>query len=719
VSNDIATLGLAVDSRPVTTAKDELNKLVPAAKSAADAAEKLKQSTKAAGDELDKFGKAAQDATDKASGKGSGGKGGFEKGAKDAKDLATGTGLARHEMVNLSRQLQDVGVSLVSGQSPFTVLAQQGAQIADIFGSSKTGTVGGAFRQIVNFVGPMRLVALGVAGIATAGYMVSSALTTTLKTLDDVARTAGTTLGAIKGLQDNASIKGNIVGDDFQKGMAKFAQDVYEAKNNMGQLAEFLRANGQSAKTFEDAIAKVAELIKNARDDNERLVLLQRAGLPATMDWVRWLSQGGDAIRKAIQNGDEFNNGPAASMVKRAREFDEAWNSAVTNISNKFKGWLLDLDAATFSAIDKFKALAANTWGGGGDAPKRIAVTGGSTAPAPTATVDPEVIKRNISLQQQQLGVYGSTLTALEAVRQVELQVQQARLSGVSLDQKRIDVLKQLAAEQQIGVTSIKAQTDAMKIDAATVGMSASAATEYAAKQNALNEARRAGRELTPENIAQITREAAALGQAAAQADLLRSAYTGLVQGPLQTFTSAIANGATAWDAFKKAGQSALNSIASKLADIAAQNLWKSAFGGGGGGFNLGSLFGLGGGGGSPVMSGTGLGAGTGGLSFPMFADGTNSAPGGWSVVGENGPELMNVPRGAQILPNGVSPPNGGGGGTVDVRVSVDNDGNLKAYVAKVSRQEASSTVSGALASPGFVDRVSAASTKARMRRLG
>jgi lambda family phage tail tape measure protein len=38
----------------------------------------------------------------------------------------------------------------------------------------------------------------------------------------------------------------------------------------------------------------------------------------------------------------------------------------------------------------------------------------------------------------------------------------------------------------------------------------------------------------------------------------------------------------------------------------------------------------------------------------PAFASGTNSAPGGWSIVGENGPELVNLPRGAQVVPNEV-----------------------------------------------------------------
>ena len=371
--SDIATLGIAIDSRNVISATKALNDLTASAKPAATAAASLEKATANA--------------------------------SKGAQQLAQGTGLARHEMVNLSRQVTDVGVSLASGQSPFMVMVQQGAQVADIFSSSKTATVGGALKQIVGYVGPLRLVGLGVAGIATAGFMASTALTSTLKMLDDVSRTAGTSLGAMKGLQTAASLKG-IGGDEFLKGMAKFGDDVYRAKSGMGELAEFLRANGTSAKTFEDAIAKVAELIKNAKDDQQRLQLLQQAGLPATMDWVRLMSLGGDAIRVAIKAGEEFD-GPAGKMVQRAREFDDAWNKAVTSVSNTFKGWLLSLDTATFAAIDKFKLLASNTWGGGADAPKRIEVTGGTTAAKPAATVDKNEITANIARAQPRLGLFG------------------------------------------------------------------------------------------------------------------------------------------------------------------------------------------------------------------------------------------------------------------------------------------------------------------------
>lgn len=125
-------------------------------------------------------------------------------------------------------------------------------------------------------------------------------------------------------------------------------------------------------------------------------------------------------------------------------------------------------------------------------------------------------------------------------------------------------------------------------------------------------------------------------------------------RGFFTSFGQQIRSGASAWDAFKSSGLDALGKISDKLMSMAADKLFASAFGGSSGG-GLASLFGLGGGGGAgsgsvPSWSGADLGAGTGGLSIPMFAGGTPSAPGGLSIVGEKGPELVNLPRGAQVF---------------------------------------------------------------------
>lgn len=38
----------------------------------------------------------------------------------------------------------------------------------------------------------------------------------------------------------------------------------------------------------------------------------------------------------------------------------------------------------------------------------------------------------------------------------------------------------------------------------------------------------------------------------------------------------------------------------------------------------------------------------------PKFAAGTDSAPGGLALIGERGPEILNIPRGAQVIPNDI-----------------------------------------------------------------
>lgn len=67
-------------------------------------------------------------------------------------------------------------------------------------------------------------------------------------------------------------------------------------------------------------------------------------------------------------------------------------------------------------------------------------------------------------------------------------------------------------------------------------------------------------------------------------------------------------------------------------------------------------------------------------------ANGTRDWRGGLTRVNERGGEIMNLPSGTQIIPHDVSKRMAGqSGGAVDVRVSVDNDGNLQAYVNRTA----------------------------------
>jgi hypothetical protein len=148
------------------------------------------------------------------------------------------------------------------------------------------------------------------------------------------------------------------------------------------------------------------------------------------------------------------------------------------------------------------------------------------------------------------------------------------------------------------------------------------------------------------------------------------------------------------WQSWGSAGLSALGKVADKLAGIAADNLWKSAFGGSSGG-GLMSLFGLGGSNpnaGGTVLSGSTGNIGIGSYSMPQFATGTDNAPGGLARINEKGGEIVNLPSGAQVIPHDVSMAmarggSSGGSITAPVTITIDATGADAAGLARVQQQ--------------------------------
>jgi hypothetical protein len=80
------------------------------------------------------------------------------------------------------------------------------------------------------------------------------------------------------------------------------------------------------------------------------------------------------------------------------------------------------------------------------------------------------------------------------------------------------------------------------------------------------------------------------------------------------------------------------------------------------------------------LIGGLFSGFGSGGFSIPGFANGTNFAPGGLALVGERGPELVNLPRGSQVIPNSQLRDGGG-----QVVVVVQSGEMFEARVQEIS----------------------------------
>jgi hypothetical protein len=108
------------------------------------------------------------------------------------------------------------------------------------------------------------------------------------------------------------------------------------------------------------------------------------------------------------------------------------------------------------------------------------------------------------------------------------------------------------------------------------------------------------------------------------------------------TFEDSVVDVVTGAKSIADAFKSMADAVVQQITRIIAQQLTTSLFG------SPGTL----GGGSSGSLLGSFFGALTGGTKIPGFAGGTDFAPGGFSVVGERGPEIVKLPRGSQVVPN-------------------------------------------------------------------
>lgn len=254
-------------------------------------------------------------------------------------NLARSSGLARHEIVNLGRQVQDIGVSLASGQSPLTVLVQQGTQVADVFASSQS-TVGGFFRQLVGFLTPVRVLAGGVLGLGAAATLALSSWQSEQRELQRALAATGLGAGVTRAeLEKMSKAAAEASGVSIARARATVA-----ALANTGQIspamitpvATFERdlaatlgidspaANKLLAESFRDPIAGAKRL-------NEALGGLSAA----TADYIQSLQSAGRRQEAAQVLLDNFR-----PRVEKATELTSfwarAWQSVATAASNAY-----------------------------------------------------------------------------------------------------------------------------------------------------------------------------------------------------------------------------------------------------------------------------------------------------------------------------------------------------------------------------------------------
>jgi prefoldin subunit 5 len=298
---------------------------------------------------------------------------------------ARATGLARHEMINLGRQINDVAVSLAGGMSPFMVLTQQGSQIADVFTSTR-GSIAGFAGQVLSAVGKvvfsLRGMGAGLAAIFTGIEVGASVARSKLADLAEQAKSASVTPEKLLGAQ----VKGATVGlsnDDVVSGLQNANKAFEDYKRNAGAVVSTVKEIDKSflktldsTTSFSQWLDVVANKIRTlpatqARDLAESIFPADKAA-----KFIDLINQGKFSMaefqRAADAAGGGFNNiaNSANDLRNRISAADEEVNSRLlvslskiaTPLGNVTTLWtdIKSLIADTIPYVEKFISVLAD-----------------------------------------------------------------------------------------------------------------------------------------------------------------------------------------------------------------------------------------------------------------------------------------------------------------------------------------------------------------------
>lgn len=254
-------------------------------------------------------------------------------------------------------------------------------------------------------------------------------------------------------------------------------------------------------------------------------------------------------------------------------------------------------------------------------------------------TADAEKAKARKNALEREIQAMNEDIRAMDLQRQM--------IGATNYERERAKALLDLTnAAQRAGITLDAEKTAALEALATKYAQASEAAQNAKDKYEAVNE---------------LTREFGQMGL---------SAIEGLIDGT-KSLNDVLA------DTLKRLSQMVLQ--AALLGDGPLASLFGSKSSGGGAGGLLGLITGgLTGGGSSTVMVGN--------YAMPKFAKGTDFAPGGMALVGENGPEILNIPRGGQVIPNDVLRRSAGGSQAITYAPNIDARGASVEAVARLEQ---------------------------------
>lgn len=179
-----------------------------------------------------------------------------------------------------------------------------------------------------------------------------------------------------------------------------------------------------------------------------------------------------------------------------------------------------------------------------------------------------------ISVQNAHNTALGQSATITDMLAAKTLELARAQQQGAGLTKDQVAFQIQYARESALGITQLNSQIDAEKVMAATLTMSAEAATSYSIVQTKINEAMEKGAPLNAQEIADIQKKADAYAKVKVETDRYKETVK-LLQDVgtqfAQDFAQGLITGKNVMDALTQSA----NALGKSLVDAGIKNIIK------------------------------------------------------------------------------------------------------------------------------------------------
>lgn len=179
-------------------------------------------------------------------------------------------------------------------------------------------------------------------GAVTAGIgqLVSEikGMVESLANVGDLADKLGTSTDFVQELQYGA-VQANMDFGELENGLLKFSKTLAEARAGSGDYYSLLKANGMAVKqSFEENLDQVANLIRNAKDEQDQLLIATQAfGRGAASEYTEFLRNGSSGLKAFARDAHANFAVVEEDAIRSAQKIDDRWSAMWLSISQASK----------------------------------------------------------------------------------------------------------------------------------------------------------------------------------------------------------------------------------------------------------------------------------------------------------------------------------------------------------------------------------------------